>query len=280
MLDGNAAVHFTLIGGANGAVTGSYFLASDLVEHPFTGKVIDANSFSARVADATGPGASPYLYLKVEKSHGSGNWLSGALYGASDSNQHSVVVSLKSSAPAVTSEADRYAVAGAKDAASVESNAHAFWQAVIATQPADAAALVAYPLAYTENGRRTLLHTPAEFQSKFAEIFTPAFVAELKTTVPKAMAANERGISLGNGKVLFDASGRAFAVDNDTVKMFAGKKFLSNAGWVRGASQSGKAAGGETNGGASKAPAAASAGQRHPQRRSRRRRSPPAGGNN
>jgi hypothetical protein len=237
-LDGTRRVHFTLIAHADGSITGSYFLLSSLSSMNFSGKAIDPNSFSARVANAKGPDSSPYLYLKVDKSHTSGDWLSGALYGEGGANQHHVSIALQSSNPAVTAESDRYAAAGAKDEALVEKNALAFWQAVTGNQPQQAAALVSYPLAYTESGRRTLVHTPADFEKKFPLIFTAPYVAQLKNITPKAMSANDRGIMMGNGQVWFNDQGMAFALNNEPVKMYAGKHFLSNAGWVRGASHS------------------------------------------
>jgi hypothetical protein len=177
----------------------------------------------------------------------------------------------------VLSEDQRYSAAGAADEASVDRNAQAFWQAVTNNQPDQAAALVAYPLAYTENGKRTLLHTPTEFQAKFSAIFTPAYVAELKSLVPRAMSASTQGIMLGSGQIWFDSSGKAFAVNNEQVKMFAGKKFLTNAGWVRGASNGTGASAAATKNSGSDTNDGKTSGQRSAQRRSRRRRSPQGG---
>ena len=235
-LDGSKHAHFTLIAHPDGSITGSYFLLSSLKAMTFTGKAIDTYSFSARVANTRGTDLSPYLYLKADKSHAVGEWLSGSLYGDGGANQHSVSIQLVSSNPAITSEADRYTVAGAKDAAMIEKNAQSFWLAVTSNQPEQAAVLISYPLAYTESGRRTLLHTPADFQKKFPAIFTPAYVAQLKSITPKAMVANWQGIKLGCGQIWFNDQGKAFALNNEPVKMYAGKRFLSNAGWIRGAS--------------------------------------------
>jgi hypothetical protein len=229
-LDGHLSVHFTIIRTAN-HVEGSFFLTSDLQDHSFHGKMIDADSFSARVDGETGPAASPYLYLKVNKSHSSGDWLSGALYGDSGSNQHGISLVLKSNAPDVFSEDGRYAVAGASSDQAVEQTAQAFWRAIINNQPEKAAQLVAYPLAYTDNGRRSLLHTREDFEKKFSSIFTPEYVAELKLLTPKAMTADSQGIRLGDGQVLFNAEGKAFALNNQQVRMFAGRRFMTNAGW-------------------------------------------------
>jgi hypothetical protein len=247
-LNGNQALHFTFVDKPGGEIEGSYFLESDLQDHPFHGKVIDASSFSARVPDAAGPGTAAFLYLKADKSKTTGVWLAGALYGQNGNNQKSVSIALKSSSPTVMSESDRYAIAGAQDRAAVESTAHAFWLDVTTNRAAEAAEWVSYPLAYTENGRRTLLHNGIEFEKKFPLIFTPAYVAELKSVVPKAMPANDRGIMLGAGLVLFGPDGRAFALNNETIKMFAGKKFLSNAGWVRSASHPARDSGSKANG--------------------------------
>jgi hypothetical protein len=230
-LDGNKPVHFTVILHPDGSITGSYFLLSSMKTVPFTGKAIDANSFSARVAKSAD--APPYLYLKVDKSRPVGEWLSGSVYGDGGAGQQAVAVSLQSANPGIMTEADRYDVAGAKDAALIETNAQSFWQAVTSNQPDKAAALVSYPLAYTESGRRTLVHTPADFEKKFPVIFTPAYVAQLKSITPKAMFANWQGIMLGSGQVWFNADGKAFALNNEPVKMYAGKHFLSNAGWTR-----------------------------------------------
>jgi hypothetical protein len=233
-LDGNKPVHFTVILHPDGSITGSYFLLSSMKTVPFTGKAIDANSFSGKIAK--GSDSPPYLYLKVDKSRTVGEWLTGSVYGDGGANQHTVAVSLKSTDPGIMTEADRYDVAGAKDAALIETNAQTFWQAVTSNQPDKAAALVSYPLAYTESGRRTLVHTPADFEKKFPAIFTPSYVAQLKSITPKAMFADQQGIMLGSGQVWFNADGKAFALNNEPVKMYAGKHFLSNAGWTRNAS--------------------------------------------
>lgn len=232
--DGGKGVHFTFICHPDGSITGSYFLLSSMKSVPFTGKAIDANSFSGRIAK--GNDSPPYLYLKVDKSRAVGDWLTGSVYGDGGADQHTVAISLKSSNPAIMTEADRYDVAGAKDAALIETNAQSFWQAVTSNEPDKAAALVSYPLAYTESGRRTLVHTQADFEKKFPVIFTPSYVAQLKSITPKAMFADGQGIMLGSGQVWFNADGKAFALNNEPVKMYAGKHFLSNAGWGRSAS--------------------------------------------
>jgi len=233
-LDGSKPVHFTVILHPDGSITGSYFLLSSMKTVPFTGKAIDANSFSGRIAK--GNDSPPYLYLKFDKSRTVGEWLTGSVYGDGGADQHTVAVSLKSNDPAIMTEADRYDVAGAKDASLIETNAQSFWQAVTSNQPDKAAALVSYPLAYTESGRRTLVHTSADFEKKFPAIFTPSYVAQLKSITPKAMFANVQGIMLGSGQVWFNSDGKAFALNNEPVKMYAGKHFLSNAGWTRSAS--------------------------------------------
>lgn len=269
MVDGSKPVHFTFVGQADGRISGSYFLLNDLTPLRFEGKAIDATSFSARVDVAkSDAAASPYLYLKVSASS-EGESLMGALYGENGAHQHSLALRLQSANSSLTAEADRYAVAGATDATVIDANAQRFIQTAESGQPARMPALISFPLAYTNNGKRALIHTPAELETHYAAIFTPAFLTTLKNDTPRAMAANAQGIMLGKGDVWFDSSGKVIALNNGPVRMFTGKKFLTNAGWPHAASHSTATStmiNGSIHGKATRA------GRRHQQRRSRKRR--------
>ncbi len=226
---GPGRIRLTLITNPDGTVTGSYFMPPSLSDIKVEGRMIDPQSLSLREVrdDATQDGS---IYLKKTASANS-DGLSGTWAAHDGKSSLSVALQLEDTLPGVSSEDSRYSVTGAQDAAALEKSAQAFYAAVLANDPQQAAAAVSFPLAYTANGRRTLLHTPSDFAAKFSVIFTPEFVAEIRATTPHQMAANDQGVMLGAGLVWFNQDGKAFALNNEPVKMFAGKHFLTNAGW-------------------------------------------------
>jgi hypothetical protein len=231
---GAKQIRLTLVTQANGTMKGSYFLPPDLNDIEVEGRMIDAQSLSLREvrADRSADGS---IYLKKMKT-ANGDGFTGMLASPDGKTSLALTLQLQDALAGVDSEKARYDVTGAQDAAELEKNAQVFYAAVLANSPEQAAAAVSFPLAYTANGRRTLLHTPADFVAKYSAIFTPAFVAEIRNATPHQMFANYQGVMLGTGLVWFDQDGKAFALNNEPVKMFAGKQFLTNAGWKGAAS--------------------------------------------
>jgi len=225
---GQSTAHFTMTGAADGTVKGSYFLDPDQKPVAFEGRAIDATSFSARTSDPE----HPYLYLKVDKSEALPK-MAGAVY--SQGSASSQPVSLNADPPAakpVNVAKVTEAAAAPDDAANVEANAKAFLQAVKTGDVQRASSLVAFPIAYTSRGRRTLIHDDADFQKRFKTIFSTVYLARLQHLQEQPLEATPEGLKLGPGEVWFNEEGKAFALNNEPVKMFAGKKFLSNAGYT------------------------------------------------
>jgi hypothetical protein len=266
--------HFTFVGAADGAFKGSYSLpSSDQKPVTFEGRAIDATSFSAKTTDPD----HPYLYLKLDKS-GDKPRLLGAIYANGGGAAQSVVLTLEFADSAMTEEAQRFAApveTAAPTAADVRKNAQAFLDAVKAADAEKAASLVAFPIAYTARGRRTLIHDPAEFQKKFHAIFTSLFLSRLARVQADALHSTPQGLELGPGEVWFNEEGKAFALNNEPIKMFQAKRFLTNAGWTRAGTSAAPVAAKSTGSNANAD--AATPGQRPKKRRRRRRHSPPGG---
>ena len=90
--------------------------------------------------------------------------------------------------------------------AQVEANARRFLQGVIGGDRDAAAGAVSYPLQV--NGRRSYrIADRAALLAHWDAIFTPAYVAVLKTAVPHEMFVNDRGAMVANGAVWFDDKG-------------------------------------------------------------------------
>jgi hypothetical protein len=225
-------VRFTLVTKPDGSVTGSYFLSPDFTDISIEGHSIDAQSLSLREV-RTEATANASIYLKRVAN---GDGFTGVWTSHDGKTSLPLTLQMQDALPGVDSVKARYNVTGAQDAAALEKNAQVFYAAVVANSPEQAAAAVAFPLAYTANGHRTLLHTPAEFTARYSSIFTPQFLEQIRNATPHQMFANSQGVMLGSGLVWFNEDGKAFALNNEPVKMFAGKHFMTNAGWKGAAS--------------------------------------------
>jgi hypothetical protein len=182
------------------------------------------------------------LYLKVDKSEALPK-MAGAVYSQGSASSQPVALNADppSAKPAIVTKVTE-AAATPGDAAAIEANAKAFLQAVKAGDAERAASLVAFPIAYTSRGRSTLIHDAADFQKRFKTIFSTVYLTRLQQVqaLPQPLEATPEGLKFGPGDVWFNEEGKAFALNNEPVKMFAGKKFLSNAGYA-GAAPTGPA---------------------------------------
>jgi hypothetical protein len=109
----------------------------------------------------------------------------------------------------------RYAVAGAKNDEIVEKNAQGFYDAILAGKAEIAASYVSYPCSYFSGGKRKIIQSPADFLKLYPQIFTTIYVSEIAKGTPHHMFANDQGIMIADGKVWFDANGKAIHLNNE-----------------------------------------------------------------
>ncbi len=216
-------------------VSGSYFRVADLKDIALAGHTNDSavEISLGETGDDGRPHAEVFLRRENETTRrgtDSPERYTGTWTSEDRTRTLPIELSLRDTMSAAAN-AQRYAITGATDFAAVEQNAQAFVAAVLAGDPSAAAAHVSFPLVVTINGRRLLLHSAQDLSARWRDIMTPQFVAAVRGSPAHNMFATERGIRLGSGEVWFNAEGRAFAMDSSPVKMFAGKRFLSNRGY-------------------------------------------------
>ena len=108
----------------------------------------------------------------------------------------------------VPSPGHRYAMIGAAPDAVVEANARRFLEGVVSGDRDEAASAVSYPLTVSMAGGRDLkVADKAALLAHWNAIFTPGYVAVLKTAVPHDMFVNDRGAMVANGAAWFDDRG-------------------------------------------------------------------------
>lgn len=101
----------------------------------------------------------------------------------------------------------RYAIIGDAPDAIVEANARRFLQGATSGNRDEAASAVSYPLMVNTGGRHLQLKNRAAFLAHWNAIFTPAYVAVLKTAVPHDMFVRDQGAMVAAGAVWFDDKG-------------------------------------------------------------------------
>ena len=103
----------------------------------------------------------------------------------------------------------RYAMIGDASDAVVEANARRFLQGVTSGNRDEAASAVSYPLRVyaVVGGKQLKIADKAALLAHWNTIFTPGYVAVLKTAVPHDMFVNYRGAMVAGGAVWFDDKG-------------------------------------------------------------------------
>ena len=100
----------------------------------------------------------------------------------------------------------RYADVTTDSDAAFEARVTRLLHAVLSGDKAGAAALVSYPLSV--NGAKPLtIRTPASFEARWGQIFTPGMLATLRTAMPHEMFVHEGQAMVANGAAWFDAKG-------------------------------------------------------------------------
>lgn len=88
-----------------------------------------------------------------------------------------------------------------------EARVGGFLKAVLKGDRATAARFVAYPLLVKDGDGARTIRNKAEFLARWDKIFTPKFVAKLRTAVPHEMFVRQGSAMIGDGDIWFDAKG-------------------------------------------------------------------------
>ncbi len=96
----------------------------------------------------------------------------------------------------------------------IEHAAVALRAAILAGRRAEVVAAVRYPVFVSLGGKRTRLASAAALLAHYDEIFTPAFIAGIRATIPHMMFVRDQGTMLGDGQLWFDDAGQAIAINN------------------------------------------------------------------
>lgn len=88
-----------------------------------------------------------------------------------------------------------------------EARVGGFLKAVLKGDRATAARFVAYPLLVKDGVRAGTIRNRAELLARWDKIFTPKFVAKLRTAVPHEMFVRQGSAMVGDGDIWFDAKG-------------------------------------------------------------------------
>ncbi len=203
----------------NGSLQGSYFYKKDLKDITLAGKFTSARDISLTGTDSAGQSHGEFqLHFaehrreyettkSLEAEVLEGKWTSA-------DRKTSDPVYLQLDHECVPPGQKRYESAGASSDELVERNAQAFYDAVVGGKPERAARYVAYPATYFEGGKRKQISNPAEFLKLYKKIFTPTYVAEIAKGIAHHMFVSAQGIMIADGKVWFDADGKAKHFNN------------------------------------------------------------------
>jgi hypothetical protein len=192
----------------NGRVTsGRYFYVSQLKDIPLR-QVGGPDPLTLQGADGStfhlhyvGNGSEHGAALGFDNSVGlAGRWTQGA---------HALPVKLSLDGISGSGVANhRYSLITQAPDSVVEGKARQFLQGVLSGDRSAAAAAVSYPLRVNEAGGRHLtLRDRAALLAHWDAIFTPAYLAVLKTAVPHDMFVRDQGAAVANGAVWFDDRG-------------------------------------------------------------------------
>ena len=199
------------------SLAGSYFYKKDLKDIELSGKYTSARDISLRDTDPNNQSQFQLHFAEYSPKFDSASPLEAeVLEGTwtSADGKTSYPVYLQLDHECVPAGTKRYGPAGASSDAVVEKNARAFYDAVVGQNPELAKSYVAYPATYFDGGKRKQISNSAEFLKLYEKIFTPSFVAEIAKGIPHHMFVNEQGIMIADGKVWFDADGKAKHFNN------------------------------------------------------------------
>jgi hypothetical protein len=218
MLGKNTQIGLSLLG-KDQKLEGSYFYQRNLQDIPLSGQYTALRDIFLLEVDASNqPRGTFYLHFAEHDPHFQaleplqaevleGKWVSA-------DGQTTYPVHLQIDHECTVAGSGRYAVAGATSDELVEKNAKAFYDAVLAGKRTIAAKFVAYPATFFENGKLQRMVSSADFLRDYDQIFTTAFVAEIARGIPHHMFVNAQGIMLADGKIWFDADGKAKHFNN------------------------------------------------------------------
>ena len=100
----------------------------------------------------------------------------------------------------------RYALITNEPDVVFETRVRQFLDGVVKGNRLEAAAAISYPLR-VDGAKPTMIRSKAQLLAHWSDIFTPGYVAVLKTSVPHDMFVNDRGAMIADGAVWFDDKG-------------------------------------------------------------------------
>ncbi len=198
---------------------GSYFYKNNLKDIPLRGKYTGDRDISLMETDkANHPRGTFQLHFAEHDSYFQtvnplqAEVLQGEWIGTDGKTTYPVYLQLDHEC--VVSGQSRYAAAGAASDQLVEKNVQAFYEAVMTGNRSGVAKYVSYPATYFAGAKQEQITDSAALLNVYDRIFTPAFVAQIAKSVPHHMFVNSQGIMLADGKVWFDANGKAKHFNN------------------------------------------------------------------
>lgn len=220
-LDGKTVIGLTLHQRSGDKVTGSYFYKKYLKDIPLSGEFTGERDLVLRESDADGKPAGTFTLRFAEsdpRHKRTGDTLTvdvltGKWTSADGSKTYPVYLAL-SQIVGGASDGKRYRIAGAGDDASVERRVQAFCAAVDKGDRKAVAGVIAYPVTFSLEGKRSHASNEQEFLADYDRIFTAQFVERIRNSIPHNMFANSQGIMIGDGAAWFDDKGRVKALNN------------------------------------------------------------------
>jgi len=91
--------------------------------------------------------------------------------------------------------------------AAFEAKVQGFWRSVLSGKKSSAALYVSFPLRINQGGKSRTISSAQELTAQWSQIFTPAYLAALRSAVPHDMFTRNGQAMLGNGIAWFDAKG-------------------------------------------------------------------------
>ena len=186
-------------------VRGHYFYAKYLKDIPLTG-TIQASDLTLYAEGGTfklhfvGNGSHANQPLNFQNSVGlAGEWSNGG---------RPLFVKLQITNVVQTSEDARwYEQVTAESDAAFEARVQDFKRAVLAGERVQAARFIGFPLRVNQAGKSRMVRSGQELSKLWEQIFTPAYLAQLKAAAPHDLFVRNGQAMLGDGIAWFGAKG-------------------------------------------------------------------------
>ncbi|WP_218509525.1 hypothetical protein [Variovorax sp. dw_308] len=205
---GTDAIGMTLapVKGAEGQLTGHYFLGKALADIPLTGSqqngrllLLEAGGgvFDLELVGAgNGDGKPPELANSIGAT---GTWTLA---------KRRLDVTLGNTGKRESS-ARRYEKVTSEPDAAFEARVQDFYKAVLASERAEAARFVDYPLKVKQGGKTRQIASTEQLVAAWDQVFTKPFIEALKVALPHDMSVANGQAMMGSGVIWFGAKGAA-----------------------------------------------------------------------